>query len=391
MPEHHLPPFLRARACSTLAPPDDRENSIRSQSFFIRKYAKTTNLLTSGEVSLTRRKSNIGKEEIELCAEVRSSVIGILFRCRRNDVLRIREEADVHRMCGVGIRAAALFFLVLIWVLAVHGQTVAATEEPREAATGFPSAAENAIGHAPYLSLGIVLIRPKNTRFFDGGGAGHAPLYGSRFTFDAGTVGGNVGFHLAPGVRVSSGFRLQLEFSLARALDWRGNTNYPKSGGHQPSEARLDTWQLLPAGFYEFPGWKLASGRRVRPFLGAGLGITGYRLSDYVQRFPEPDEPEGPLIRGPAGEIPYTALPGGSGQNPTWMLTAGVAIPIGRSIHLDLSYRYTDAGEIGTDIGDITIVRYGEDGTRREIPVTINETSAEYRINSLLVALRFEL
>ena len=59
------------------------------------------------------------------------------------------------------------------------------------------------------------------------------------------------------------GLRLQLEFSLARALDWRGNTNYRRSGGHQPSGARLDTWQLLPAGFYDFPGWKLAPGRRV--------------------------------------------------------------------------------------------------------------------------------
>ena len=52
---------------------------------------------------------------------------------------------------------------------------------------------------------------------------------------------------------------------------------------------------------------------------------------------------------------PFTALPGGSGRNFTWMLTAGIGIPIGGSIHLDLSYRYTDAGEIRTDVGDIAI------------------------------------
>jgi len=59
-----------------------------------------------------------------------------------------------------------------------------------------------------------------------------------------------------------------------------------------------------------------------------------------------------PPHRGQGGEIPFTALPGGSGRNFTWMLTAGIAIPIGNSIHLELSYRYTDAGEIRTDVGD---------------------------------------
>lgn len=282
-------------------------------------------------------------------------------------------------------------FLVLVGVLAIHGQTFAASEESREAATGFPMAAGNAGGYAPYLSLGTALVRSKDTRFGDGRNAGHATLYGSRFTFDAGAVGNGLQFQLASGIRLSSRFRVQLEFGLALALDWRGNTNYPNSGGHQPSGARLDTWHLLPAGFYDFPGWELASGRRVQPFLGAGLGITGYRLSDYVQRFPEPDNPQLSLRRGPGGEIPYTALPGGSGQNPTWMLMAGVAIPIGRGIQLDLSYRYTDAGEIQTDIGDIAIVRYQKDGTRTEIRVPINETTAEYRTHSFLVAIRFEL
>ena len=72
------------------------------------------------------------------------------------------------------------------------------------------------------------------------------------------------------------------------------------------------------------------------------------------------------------------------------MLTAGIAIAVYRSIHLDLSYRYTDAGGIRTDPGNIAIVRYREDGTRREIPVRINETSADYRTHALLAALRFE-
>ena len=177
---------------------------------------------------------------------------------------------------------------------------------------------------------------------------------------------------------------------MARALGWRGNTNYRASGERQPSEATLDVWQFLVAGFHDFPGWEIAPGRRAQPFLGAGFGITDYRIGGYVQRFPEPDDPQGSLRRGPGGEVPFTALPGGSGRNFTWMLTAGIATPVGARSHLDLSYRYTDAGEIRTDVGDIAIVRYREDGTRREIPVRINETSADYRTHALLAALRFE-
>ena len=296
----------------------------------------------------------------------------------------------MHRIRSARFRPAALPFLVVAWGWVVLGQPAAASDQSQGSATGLPAVGANSAGNIPYLSLGVSLVRSRDTRFVDGEDAGHAALYGNEELFDAGAVDNGLQFHLAAGIRLPSELRAQLEFGLARTHDWRGNTNYQNSGEHQPSEARLDTRQLLLAGFHDFPGWALASGRRVRPFLGAGLGVTDYRLGGYAQRFPEPDDPSGYLRRGPGGEIPFTALPRGSGRNFAWMLTAGVAIPIRSSVHLDLSYRYTDAGEIRTDIGDIAIVRYREDGTRREIPVTINETSADHRAHSLLVTLRFD-
>ena len=279
---------------------------------------------------------------------------------------------------------ALLPLVAAAWVLAVDARAAAA-EDPSGTRTALPAAGAG----APYLSAGVALIRSRDTRFADGADAGHAALYGNRRLFDAGAFDDGLRFHLAAGVRLPYRMRAQLEFGWARALDWRGNANYRGSGGRQPSEASLDTTQLLVAGFHDFPGWEIAPDRRARPFLGAGLGITDYRLGGYVQRFPGPDDPQGPLRRGPGGEIPFTALPGGSGRNFTWMLTAGIAIPVGGRIRLDLSYRYTDAGEIRTDVGDIAVVRYREDGTRRETPVRINETAAEYRTHSLLAALRF--
>ena len=70
-------------------------------------------------------------------------------------------------------------------------------------------------------------------------------------------------------------------------------------------------------------------------------------------------------------------------------MTAGVSIPIRERVDLDLTYRYGDAGEISTEVGDIAIVRYRENGTRREIRVPINETSTELRTHTLLAELRF--
>ena len=296
----------------------------------------------------------------------------------------------MRQIRSAGVRSAALPFLVVALGWVVLGEPAAASDQSQGAATGLPATGASSARNVPYLSLGMALVRSRDARFVDGEDAGHAALYGNEELFDAGAVDSGLRFHLAAGVRLPAEQRVQLEFGLARALDWRGTTNYRSSGEHQPSEARLDTRQLLLAGFHDFPGWALASGRRVRPFLGAGLGVTDYRLSGYVQRFPQPDDPSGYLRRGPGGEIPFTALPRGSGQNFTWMLTAGVAIPIRGGVHLDLSYRYTDAGEVRTNAGDIAIVRYREDGTPRDIRVPINETSADHRTHSLLATLRFD-
>ena len=73
------------------------------------------------------------------------------------------------------------------------------------------------------------------------------------------------------------------------------------------------------------------------------------------------------------------------------MLTGGVSIPIRGRFQLDLGYRYTDAGTIRTHTGDITIVRYREEGTRRQIQVPINETAAKLQTHAFLMTVRFDL
>ena len=239
--------------------------------------------------------------------------------------------------------------------------------------------------------MGIAAVRSSSTRFVDGADAGHAALYGSRDTFDAGAFDAGFVVDVAAGVRLGSALRAQLEFGVAPTLNYRGNTNYRNAGAHQPSEAELDLSQAFLIGFYEFPDLEFSSSRKVSPFIGAGAGVTTYRLSGYVQRFPDPENPLGYLRAGPGGEIPFTAIPDGRGRNRSWMLTGGVSIPIRERFQLDLAYRYTDAGTIRTHTGDIAIVRYREEGTRRQIQVPINETTARLQTHALLMTLRFDL
>ena len=71
------------------------------------------------------------------------------------------------------------------------------------------------------------------------------------------------------------------------------------------------------------------------------------------------------------------------------MLAAGLTVPLGAHVLLDVGYRYTDAGRIGTSVGDIEVVRYEEDGSRQLRRITINPTIADLRHHSLTATLRW--
>ena len=249
------------------------------------------------------------------------------------------------------------------------------------------------IENRTYFSLGLAAVFPEETRFTDSGRAdsGIAKLYGSPDTFTDGDFDTGIQWRAGMGYRFTPSLRAQVEFGMSNGLDYRGNANYRRSGARQPSEAELDMRQLLLAGFYDFPSWKVSRGLWIQPYLGAGAGITDYDLEDFVQRFPAPDNPYGYLRRGANGEIPLTRLPPGEGQKFTWMVSAGVVIPVTARTRLDLSYRYTDAGDITTDVGDITVVRYRQDGSRRDdLLIQIDKTVAELKTHALLATFRFE-
>lgn len=261
------------------------------------------------------------------------------------------------------------------------------------AAYSLTANSEGLLENKAYFSLGLAAVFPEETRFTDGGQAdsGIAKLYGSPDTFTDGDFDTGIQWRAGMGYRFTPSLRAQVEFGMSNGIDYRGNANYRRSGERQPSEAELDMRQFLLAGFYDFPSWKVSRSLWIQPYLGAGAGITDYDLEDFVQRFPAPDDPQGYLRRGANGEIPLTRLPPGEGQEFTWMVSAGVVIPVTTRTRLDLSYRYTDAGDITTDVGDITIERYRQDGSRRDdLLIQIDKTVAELKTHALLAMFRFE-
>ncbi len=211
---------------------------------------------------------------------------------------------------------------------------------------------------------------------------GEAALYGDDQS-DAGTLAAGPEYGLAAGYRFGA-FRAQVELAVTGRVTYEGESNYEGGGPVQPTEASMSARRLLLSGFYEF-----RSLGRSRLWAGGGLGVNRYHLTDYIQRFPNPDDPSGRLRSGPGGEAPSTSLPEGTGHGFAWMLAAGLTVPLRADMLLDVGYRYTDAGRIGTSVGDIEVVRYEEDGSRQLRRITINPTTADLRHHSLTATLRW--
>jgi opacity protein-like surface antigen len=84
---------------------------------------------------------------------------------------------------------------------------------------------------------------------------------------------------------------------------------------------------------------------RVRPFLGAGLGVARNRLSSVTYRFP-----------GIAANA-ATVTPDGSSSGLAYLLTAGISIPLNKRLDLDLAYRFSDLGDVRTSSGQAGLSR----------------------------------
>lgn len=246
---------------------------------------------------------------------------------------------------------------------------------------GWASAAERVS-----FDVGAGAVLAESTRFRDvkAAEATDLPLlYGGPARFTDGQYDRGAELKLGVGYRPLPRLRAGLELAAAPGVDFSGNANYVRSGDEQPSTAELSARRLLLTATWDVFSWRFGeAGPALRLYVGGGFGATDYRLTDFVQRFPA-------LRQGPNGEIAFTALPSGSDREATFTITTGVAIPLQGPWELDLAYRYTDGGDVETDLGDIDIVRYRADGTRRHLAIPIDRTAGEYRSHTFSATLRW--
>lgn len=236
------------------------------------------------------------------------------------------------------------------------------------------------------FDVGLGVVSAESTRFQDVKAADATDLpvlYGNPALFTDGEYDGGAELRLGIGYRLLPRLRAGLELAAQPNVDFTGNANYSRSGDEQPSTARLSARRLMLTATWDVYSWPLGeASRAARLYVGGGYGATGYRLTDFVQRFPS-------LRQGRNGEVPLTALPSGSDREATFMLAAGIAVPLGERFELDLAYRYLDGGDVETDLGEIDIVRYRSDGSRRDLAIPIDRTAGEFRSHTLAATFRW--
>ncbi len=236
-----------------------------------------------------------------------------------------------------------------------------------------------------HIDVGLGALAAESTRFHDVKSPDEtdlAVLYGSASRNTEGEFDVGAGLRLGIGYEWTPRLHALLEVGFDRELGFGGNANYARAGDRQPSEAELSTRRLLLAGRYEVwsrpvAGWA----RPLRFYVAAGAGLAEYRLTSFVQRFPA-------LRRGPAGEVPLTRLPSGRDRERTLMVGFGVTVPWGARNTLDFGYRFLNGGEVRTDVGDIGVVRYRADGSRRDLAIAIERTAADFDAHLLTVTWR---
>lgn len=82
-----------------------------------------------------------------------------------------------------------------------------------------------------------------------------------------------------------------------------------------------------------------------------------------------------------------TSVRGGSRTDLTWMVTAGVTVPLNERLGLDMAWRYSDLGEVHTGKGEGGVTWH--DGSREPIALDLAPTSARIRSHGLRVSLRY--
>jgi len=236
-----------------------------------------------------------------------------------------------------------------------------------------------ACGEAPRFYLvaegGAYCSRAAAFTDADPAAATPTPLYGTGYEA-AGDFGESAALGLGAGCRFGAHVRADARIEWLPGFAFAGESNFLPEPSTEPVAGALDTLALWGNVYLEPLGEKGWTRLRLRPCVGAGLGLAHNRLDPMTLWYPTLAVPH------------LLTTPGGTRYALAWQACAGVAVPLSPRWTLDIAYRYRDLGEAGTDAGDA--VRY-RPGTQETRIIPIGATRADLRAQGLAVGLRLAL
>jgi opacity protein-like surface antigen len=226
-----------------------------------------------------------------------------------------------------------------------------------------------------YGRLGLGFDWPEGSRYRDANCTSTEPpaLFGCRDGADGRQLGAYGDFDPTAvldaglGYRVNDWLRAEALLSWRPTMDFHGQSNFLGAGSNQPVSGSVSSVAGFGVAYLDLP--RLG---QVRPFLGAGLGVANNRMGAMTYAFPN------------LSATATTTMAGGSSTDLAYLLTAGLSVPLGDRVDLDLAYRYTDLGQVQTESGQATVVRSA--GTRS---IAIGGTQADLRSHGVTLSVRY--
>ena len=232
-----------------------------------------------------------------------------------------------------------------------------------------------------YVRAGLVLDRSERTRFMDEDCSSTSPgplaLYGCGDGIDGaplsslGDFGTMTGFELGLGRTASSALRLEAFVQYLPSLSFEGSANFVRTPGSQAVSADLSSLTGMFAAYVDLSALGLPRVGPLTPFVGSGAGLSSVRIGETRMDFPELKQ--------------RTIVPGGRRVGFTWMVTAGLALPVSKEVTLDVAWRYTDYGTVRTDRADGVVHREG----RAPLVLDLAPTRADLQGHGFTASLRY--
>ena len=188
-----------------------------------------------------------------------------------------------------------------------------------------------------------------------------------------GDFGNLQAFDAAVGLQPQNWLRTDLSLTYRPEIRYEGQANFLRVAGGQPVTGDARELAFMLNLFLEMNELLHLGLERFSPYLGAGAGLSYNQLGEMTYSFP--------------GQVRHkiSITPSGYATNIAYMATVGTGVRLSRKVQLDLSYRYSDLGEIRTDSGNMSM-----DTLPAGIAIGVTSSSS-LRTHGFMVGLRYNL